>query len=34
MNADWNRASLDYAMAQVATVTDVNSVISAMGDRA
>jgi len=34
MNADWTRASLDYAMAQVATVTDVNSVISAMGDRA
>lgn len=34
INADWNRASLDYAMAQVATVTDVNSVISAMGDRA
>lgn len=34
MNADWHRASLDYAMAQVATVTDVNSVISALGGRA
>ncbi len=34
MNADWHRASLDYAMAQVATVTDVNSVISAFGGRA
>ena len=31
MNADWHRASLEYAMAQVATVTNVNSVISALG---
>ena len=31
MNADWHRASIDYAMANVATVTDVNSVISALG---
>ena len=30
MNADWHRASLDYAMANVATVTDVDTVIRAL----
>ena len=31
MNADWHRASLDYAMANVATVTKVDDVIRALG---
>ncbi len=30
MNADWHRASIDYAMANVATVTDVDTVLAAL----
>lgn len=30
MNADWHRASIDYAMQNVATVTNVDSVIAAI----
>jgi gluconolactonase len=31
MNADWHRASIDYAMQNVALVTKVNEVIAALG---
>ncbi|MEM0923727.1 MAG: isochorismatase family protein [Pseudomonadota bacterium] len=31
MNADWHRASIDYAMQNVATVTSVDAVIAALG---
>ena len=31
MNADWHRASIHYAMTNVATVTDVNAVVAALG---
>ena len=31
MNADWHRASINYAMANVATVTTVDAVIAALG---
>lgn len=31
MNADWHRASIEYGMAQVADVTDVEAVIAAIG---
>ena len=31
MNADWHRASIDYATQNVADVTDVDTVIAAMG---
>ena len=31
MNADWHRASIDYAMQNVATVTDTSAVIDMMG---
>ncbi len=34
MNADWHNASINYAMQKVATITDVNSVISALGGQA
>jgi gluconolactonase len=34
MNADWQRASLDYAMANVATVRTVDEVIEALARRA
>ena len=30
MNADWHRASIEFGMSNVATVTDVNSVLSAL----
>jgi gluconolactonase len=32
MNADWHRASIDFAMQNVATVTNVDQVIAALGD--
>jgi gluconolactonase len=32
MNADWHRASIDFAMQNVATVTDVDTVIRALGN--
>lgn len=31
MNEDWHRASLDYAMSNVATITSVDEVIAALG---
>ncbi|MEL7524687.1 MAG: isochorismatase family protein, partial [Pseudomonadota bacterium] len=31
MNADWHRASINYAMQNVAHVTSVASVMSALG---
>lgn len=31
MNADWHRASIDYAMGNVATVTNVDAVLAALG---
>ena len=31
MNADWHRASIEYAMANVATITSVDRVIAALG---
>lgn len=31
MNADWHRASLDYGMQNVATVTNVDAVLAALG---
>jgi hypothetical protein len=31
MSADWQRASVDYAMANVALVTEVASVVAALG---
>ena len=31
MNADWHRASIEYAMTNVATVTSVDDVIAALG---
>ncbi len=30
MNADWHRASLEYAMSNVAEITSVNAVVSAL----
>ena len=33
MNADWHRASLDYAMANVATITTTDAVIAAIKGR-
>jgi gluconolactonase len=31
MNADWHRASIDFAMQNVASVTKVREVIAALG---
>jgi len=31
MNADWHRASIDYAMRNVAAVTTTDAVIRALG---
>jgi gluconolactonase len=31
MNADWHRASIDYAMQNVALVTRTDAVIAALG---
>jgi gluconolactonase len=31
MNADWHRASIDYALQNVAAVSDVDAVLSALG---
>jgi gluconolactonase len=31
MNADWHRASIAYAMQNVALVTDTDAVIAALG---
>ena len=31
MNADWHRASIDYAMRNVAAVTTTDEVLSALG---
>ena len=31
MNADWHRASIDYAMGNVATITDTDTVLRALG---
>ena len=31
MNADWHRASIDYAMQNVADVSSVEAVIAALG---
>jgi gluconolactonase len=30
MNADWHRASIEYALTNVAAVTDVDAVIAAL----
>ena len=31
MNEDWQRASIDYAMQNVAVVTDLNAILAALG---
>ena len=33
MNADWHRASINYALQNVAAVTNTDAVIAALGDR-
>lgn len=34
MNADWHRASIDFAMTNVAAVTDVDAIVAALQNRA